>query len=183
MAQAGKHARRFVEWSSQLPADVDATYALMSSEAIAAPGRRFLAAALNYTLTQLDLIPDHEKAGTVDDAFVLRIAFGLAAEHAAQAGTRESSLIARMTNEEDEIRQFIGDELFAKLRRYVVDLTDKPVRNRTVEQIVNDAKLRETMKRELDQAMKKVKPAAAISDAEAAEIEVSVKSYLSMKLK
>jgi uncharacterized membrane protein YkvA (DUF1232 family) len=183
MAQAGKHARRFVEWTTQLPADIDATFALLNSEAIAVPGRRFLAAALNYNLTQLDLIPDHEKAGTIDDAFVLRMAYGLAAEHASKAGTRESSLIARMTNEEDEIRQFLGDEIFAKLRRYVVELTDKPVRNRTVEQLVTDAKVRDGMKRELDQAMKKVKPEVSLTDSEASELEVSVKSYLSMKLK
>jgi uncharacterized membrane protein YkvA (DUF1232 family) len=162
---------------------VDATFALLGSEAVATPGRRFLAGALNYCLTQLDLIPDHEKAGAVDDAFVVRVAFGLAAEHAGKAGTKESALIARMTNDEDEIRQFAGDALFAKLRRYVVELTEKPVRNRSVEQILTDDKVREALKRELEQTMKKIKPAAQLSDAEAEQLEVSVKSYLSMKLK
>jgi uncharacterized membrane protein YkvA (DUF1232 family) len=183
MAEPGKHARRFQEWTTQLPTDVEATYALLGTEAIAAPGRRFLAAALNYALTQMDLIPDHEAAGAVDDAFVVRVAYGLAAEHAGRAGTKESALIARMTNDEDEIRQFVGDAIFAKLRRYVVELADKPVRNRTVEQILSDVKVRESMKRELDQAMKKVKPAQALTDADAEKLEVSVKSYLSMKLK
>ena len=49
-----------------------------------------------------------------------------------------------MTNDEDEIRQFLGDALFAKLRRYVVELADKPVRGRTVEQILTDDKARAT---------------------------------------
>jgi uncharacterized membrane protein YkvA (DUF1232 family) len=182
MAQAGKHARRFQEWTTQLPADVDATFALLGSEAVATPGRRFLAGALNYCLTQLDLIPDHEKAGAVDDAFVVRVAFGLAAEHAGKAGTKESALIARMTNDEDEIRQFAGDALFAKLRRYVVELADKPVRGRTTDQILSDEKARADMRRELDQSTKKLKPAIAVNDAEAEAIEVSVKSYLKMKL-
>ncbi len=182
MDKAGRHARRFQEWTSELPNDVQATFDLMTNEAVASTGRRFLAAGLSYCLTQLDLIPDHEKAGAVDDAFVLRVAYGLAAEHAAKAGTRESSLIARMTNEEDEIRQFIGDALFAKLRRYVVELADKEVRGRTTDHILSDAKARADLKRELEQSMKKVRPPIATSDEEAEQIEVAVKSYLKMKL-
>jgi hypothetical protein len=183
MAKAGASARRFQEWTTQLPADVQATLDLCGSEAIAPPGRRFLAGALNYILTQLDLIPDHEKAGAVDDAFVIRVSYGLAAEHAGKASTKESAHIGRMTNEEDEIRAFLGDQQFAKLRRYVIDLADKPVRGRTADQIIAEEKLRGDVRRELEQATKKLKAVQALTEAEAEQIEVSVKSYLSMKLK
>lgn len=183
MAKAGASARRFQEWTTQLPADVQATLDLCGSEAIAPAGRRFLAGALNYILTQLDLIPDHNQAGAVDDAFVIRVSYGLAAEHAGKASTKESAHIGRMTNEEDEIREFLGDQLFAKLRRYVIEGTDKQVRNRSVEQILSDPKVRASMKGELEQATKKLKAVQALTDQEAEQVEVSVKSYLSMKLK
>jgi uncharacterized membrane protein YkvA (DUF1232 family) len=182
MGTQGQYARRFADWTHELPNDVPATFDLMSNEQVAPPGRRFLAGALSYILTQLDLIPDHEKAGAIDDAFVIRLAYGLAAEHASKVGTRESAVIAKMTNEEDEIRQFVGDMLFAKLRRYVVELADKTVRGRTTDQLLTDPKARADMKRELEQAMKKLKPAIAVDDAEAVAIETSVKSYLKMKL-
>jgi hypothetical protein len=183
MAKAGASARHFQDWTTQLPSDVMATLEMCGSEAIAPPGRRFLAGALNYILTQLDLIPDHEKAGAVDDVFVMRVSYGLAAEHSGKASTKESAQIGRMTNEEDEIRAFLGDQMFAKLRRYVVELADKPVRGRTVDVILSDAKVRGGMKGELEQAMKKLKPVQALTDEEADQIERSVKNYLSMKLK
>jgi uncharacterized membrane protein YkvA (DUF1232 family) len=183
MAKAGAAARRFQEWTTHLASDVQATLGMCGTQAVAPQGRRFLAGALNYILTQLDLIPDHEKAGAVDDAFVLRVSYGLAAEHAGKASTQESAQIGRMTNEEDEIREFLGDELFAKLRRYTIGLADKPHRGRTVEQILQDPKVRTTLKGELDQTLKKLKPVQALTDDEGAELEKTVKGYLSMKLK
>jgi uncharacterized membrane protein YkvA (DUF1232 family) len=182
MAQAGKQARRFAQWASELPADIEATYALLTNEAVATQGRRFLAGGLSYILTQLDIIPDHEKAGSVDDCFVLRVAYGLAAEHAAKVGTAESSRIAKMTNEEDDVRSFLGDALFAKLRRHVVELADKTVRGRTTDQILMDAKLRGDMKRELDQSVKKSRQLLIDNDQQAEALEVSIQSYFKMKL-
>jgi len=182
MAQAGRHARRFAEWASELPADIEFAFGLSGNEAIAAQGRRFLAGGLCYLLTQLDIIPDHEKAGSIDDAFVLRVAYGLCAEHASKVGTAESARIAKMTNEEDEVRQFLGDALFAKLRRHVVELADKTVRGRTTDQLISDARARADLKRELDQSIKKLRPPILDDDAQAEALEVSISSYFKMKL-
>ena len=176
-------AMKFVEWTSQLAADLDATFVLTGDERIAPQGRRFLAGALSYSLQQLDIIPDHEEAGSVDDAIVLRIAFGLAAEHAASASVDAASRFARMTNQEDEVRLFLGDALYAKLRRLVLDLADKPVRGRTSEEIIVPGRARDDMKRELDTQAKRIKKARVADDAAAQEaFEVSVKSWFSMKL-
>lgn len=182
MANASEWARRFEEWTTSLPADVQATWEMLTNDSVAPPGRRWLAAALSYTLTQLDLIPDHERAGSIDDAFVLRVAYGLAAEHAAKTSTKDAGTIARMTREEDQLRDFLGDELYAKLRRYVSDLADKEVRGRTVDHILADERARQDMKRELDVQCKKMKAAHAGSAAEDDAMVVSVKSYLKMKL-
>jgi uncharacterized membrane protein YkvA (DUF1232 family) len=182
MANASEWARRFEEWTTSLPADVQATWELLSNDSVAPPGRRWLAAALSYTLTQLDLIPDHERAGSIDDAFVIRIAFGLAAEHAAKTSTKDASIIARMTTQEDELREFLGDKLYAKLRRYVSDLADKEVRGRSTDHILADERARTDMKRELDVQCKKMKAAHAGTADENDALVVSVKSYLTMKL-
>jgi hypothetical protein len=183
MAEEGKYAQEWQSWASQLANDIDAVWLLMTHEGMAVPGRRFLAAALSYSLTQLDLIPDHERAGAVDDCFVMRIAAGLASEHGAGLPTQESSTLGRLANGEDEIRAFLGDALFARLRRYVIDLCDKPVRGRSVDQVITDERARQDLKRELEQTKRKLKEPMPLSVEESVAIETSVKSYLQMKLK
>jgi uncharacterized membrane protein YkvA (DUF1232 family) len=182
MANASEWAQRFEEWTTSLAEDVQATWEMLTNNSVAPPGRRFLAGALSYTLTQLDLIPDHERAGSIDDAFVLRIAYGLAAEHASKTSTADAARFGRMTHDEDELRKFLGDGIYAKLRRYVTDLTEKPVRGRTVDQILADERAQKDLKRELDVQCKKMKVAHAGSPEEAEALTVSVQSYLKMKL-
>lgn len=176
-------ASQFVDWTSQLASDLEATFALTGDDRIGAQGRKFLAGALSYSLQQLDIIPDHEAAGSVDDAIVLRVAYGLAAEHASRASVEDHARFARMTNDEEHIKQFLGDALFAKLRRLVLDLTDKQVRGRTADDIITAGKARDDLKRELDSQAKRIKKATVAEDEKAQEaFEVSVKSWFSMKL-
>ena len=182
MAKPSEWARRFEEWTTSLPEDAQATWEMLTNDSVAAPGRRFLAGALSYTLTQLDLIPDHDRNGSIDDAFVLRIAYGLAAEHAAKTSTADAARIARMTRDEDDLREFLGDAIYSKLRRYVSEFADKEVRGRTVDHILSDARARQDMKRELDVQCKKMKPSRSGTPDEDEALGVSVKSYLSMKL-
>jgi uncharacterized membrane protein YkvA (DUF1232 family) len=176
-------ARRFAEWTETLPADVWTVFALMENEKIAQPGRRLLVGSLSYILTTLDLIPDHERAGAVDDALVIRLACALASEHAADASVGDSAKLSRLANDEDEIKSALGEATFAKLRRYVVELADKTVRGRTAEHVISDAKVRAEMKRELEQAIRKLKPATVTDDKDGESLMLSVKSYLQMKLK
>jgi uncharacterized membrane protein YkvA (DUF1232 family) len=176
-------ARRFAEWTESLTSDVWTIFALMESEKIAQQGRRLLAGSLSYILTTLDLIPDHERAGAVDDAMVLRLACALATEHAAEASVGDSAKLGRLANDEDIIKTALGEPTFAKLRRYVVGLADKEVRGRTTEQLLTDARARSEMKRELEQALKKLKPATVSDEKDGEALLVSVKSYLQMKLK
>jgi hypothetical protein len=162
---------------------VELTWGIVTNGEVGAAGRRILASALSYLLTQLDLIPDHERAGAVDDAFVLRVAHGLAAEHTDKLGGEISQRIGRLTNEEDVLREFLDDEHFGRLRQYVIDLQEKPVRGRSVDQILADPRSQTDMKRDLDQTMKRLKPLICDDEKTAEQIEVAVRSYLSMKLK
>ncbi len=179
----GLAAKRFAEWTATLPEDVETTFKLTADEKIDVKGRELLAGALSYVLTQLDLIPDHEKAGAVDDAFVLRVAYGLAANFAGKAGVEAAGKFARMTQDEEQLQEFLGDETFGKLREFVARLHEKPVRGRTTQQILADARARQDLKRELDQQMKKTRPLLVDNEELAREIEVQIQSYLKMKLK
>jgi uncharacterized membrane protein YkvA (DUF1232 family) len=176
-------ARRFAQWTESLPSDVWTVFALMTNDKIAQPGRRLLAGSLSYILTQLDLIPDHERAGSIDDAFVVRLACALATEHAAEISTADSSKLAHLANDEDEIKGAFDEGTFAKLRRYVVELADKTVRGRTTEHVLSNESARNDMKRELEAALKKLKPAVVNNDEDGEALLRSVKSYLTMKLK
>jgi uncharacterized membrane protein YkvA (DUF1232 family) len=176
-------ARRFAEWTESLPSDVWTVYALVENDKIAQQGRRLLAGALSYILTTLDLIPDHERAGAIDDAMVIRLACALASEHAAEASVGDSAKLARLANDEDTIKSAFDEPTFAKLRRYVVSLADKPVRGRSNEQIISDPKARAELKRELEQAMKKLKVAQVNDDKDAEALMLTIKSYLQAKLK
>jgi uncharacterized membrane protein YkvA (DUF1232 family) len=180
--EKGRFAKRSTEFTGDLANDVQFTWRMMEDEKIKTQGRRFLAGAMNYILTQLDLIPDHEKAGAVDDAMVIRIAWGLAAEHAGDVSSRDAQDMARLCREEEEISDFVGQGLFAKLRRYVLELADKTVRGRTTDQIIADAKVRAEMKKEIDLSMKKLRAPIAMDATEQEELERSIMSYLKMKL-
>jgi uncharacterized membrane protein YkvA (DUF1232 family) len=182
MDKSGRHARRFSEWTEALPADARVVLDLMNNEKVAMQGRRMLTGALNYLLTQLDIIPDHEQAGAVDDAMVLRMACALASEHAADLKVDDATRIGRLANDEDTLKQFFGDALYAKFRRYVLDLADKEVRGRTTDRILGDARMRSDLAREVEQGVKKVKVAHVDDDAQAEALEVSVRSYFKMKL-
>jgi hypothetical protein len=87
-----------------------------------------------------------------------------------------------MTTQEDQLREFLGDGLYAKLRRHVSDLADKEVRGRTTDHILADERARADMKRELDIQCKKMKPSHADTPEAAEALTVSVTSYLKMKL-
>jgi uncharacterized membrane protein YkvA (DUF1232 family) len=176
-------ARRLTQWTESLPTDVWTVFDLVGNDQIGQQGRRILAGALSYILTTLDLIPDHERAGAIDDAIVLRLACALATEHAADANVGDSAKLGRLANDEDIVKELLDDATYAKLRRYVVSLAEKPVRGRTVEQILSDPKARADVKRELEQSLKKFKPAHVDNDQDADALLLAVKSYLQIKLK
>lgn len=181
--EKGQFARRSAEFTGQLPHDVQFTWRMMEdAKAMKPQGRRYLAAAMSYILTQLDLIPDHENAGAIDDAMVIRIAWGLASEHAADLSSRDQQDIARLCREEEDIQQFVGAAMFDKLKRYVVELAEKTVRGRSTDHILSDEKVRKDMKKEIDVVMKKLKAPVAMDDDQADALERQIQSYLKMKL-
>jgi uncharacterized membrane protein YkvA (DUF1232 family) len=174
-----RFVRAFADWTSTLPADIDATFALLTHDGIGAPGRRSLAAGLSYLLTQFDLIPDHERIGTVDDAMVLRVAYSLAAEHAKAGGAEET---AKLAKDDPTIREFLGDGLYKKLRDYVAGLADKAIRARTADQILASEDARKDLRRELDESKKQLPAPLQVDEAKVSDTAVGVLGYLKTRL-
>lgn len=171
------------DWNDNFAADLRSTLELVPNEAIAVPGRRFLATALSYCVSQFDLIPDHEVFGFVDDAMALRICYGLASEHAGELDVADSARFARLSNQEEQVKELIGEELHARFRRYLIKLSDTPVRGRSSDNVIGEKRVRDELKRELETSIKKLQPLnPPPTEQQADEIRAQVVAYLKSKL-
>lgn len=92
-----------------------------------------LVGALNYLFKSVELIQDGiEDLGYLDDCFVLRVC----AASAVSGVTVRTELLERLSAEADVIRDFLGDEDYARLRRYVEGTRKLEVRGRAPADVV-----------------------------------------------
>lgn len=183
MSGAIDFVKLLAEWNDHFAADLRSTFDLSGSEGIAPAGRRCLATALSYCVSQFDLIPDHEVFGFVDDAMALRICYGLASEHAGDLDVADSAKFARLGNEEETVKVLLGDELHARFRRYLIKLADTPVRGRSSDSILTDKRVRDELKRELETSIKRVRPLnPPPTEKQADEMRAAIIMYLKSKL-
>ena len=123
----------FPNWLRTLGDDARALATLVESSATPASVRRGSAAALNYLLRSLDLIPDGiEDLGFIDDAFVFRVAAVSADAEGAEP------VLSRLAAEAATIREFLEGD-YECLENYVAALGSAPSRGRTVDDILADA--------------------------------------------
>jgi uncharacterized membrane protein YkvA (DUF1232 family) len=182
-----KDAQSFVEtvkeWVGTLREDATTCKAVVAADDVSPAARRFAAAALNYLVTRLDLVPDHEPAiGAVDDAMAIRVALRYASDHGLDEGLDADVMVdaMRLANEADQIKGWLDADLDARFRKFVERQSELAVRGRTPEHIVKDAVARQRLFGEVDAELLRI-PAAAFSDADAALRQF--KSYLQTKLK
>lgn len=177
---AGQHAA-MKRWVDSFATDVEIVQRYVGDPKAPKAARRLAAAALNYLVTRLDLIPDWEPTcGIVDDAMALRVALAAAAEK--DLGDVEAALLAgvgRLANEADEVEDFLGPQLFPRFRRHVEALADRPVRGRTADAIVADEEARTRLYAEIRDEIQRLPPAFG-SNPDA--IARTVRSYVSAKL-
>jgi uncharacterized membrane protein YkvA (DUF1232 family) len=180
--KAEKFLETAQEWVASLRADVTTCKAVLSTEAVHRDARRFAAAALNYVVTRLDLVPDHEPTiGMLDDAMVLRACLSLAASNHLDEGLEPSVMVEalRLANEADRFGELLDDEMIARFRKHCERLATQEVRSRTPEHIVGNPDLREQLFREVDAELLRM-PAAAFTDAVA--LRRQFLSYVKAKL-
>jgi len=127
----------FPEWLRTLAADADDISKLLTAPGASVGARRYVAAALNYLFKSLDLIPDGiEDLGFLDDAFVLRVAASLALDDSPSLRA-DAPVLTRLASDKALVAELLGKD-YARLERYVRDLTRGAARGRTVDEILDD---------------------------------------------
>lgn len=170
------------EWVETIREDIEAIKAVVDSDGADSDARLYAAAALNYLVTRMDLVPDHQDAvGIMDDVMVIRICADLASQYGVGSDLDAGDLAAfgRLTNEVDEIEAVVGADLYAKLRTFCGRLKTQVVRNRTPEQVVSDERARSALYKEVDDDLSRLPP-ASFEDPDT--ITARFKSYLHHKL-
>ena len=132
----------FPQWIRSLAEDATALAQLLSTDSLPQDARRFVAGGLNYVFKSLDLIPDGlEGLGFLDDAFVLRVAAGLALGVAKAKDADMRGVLTKLSSDTGLIEELLGKD-HERLVRYVRDLTKGAARGRSVSDIVDDASVR-----------------------------------------
>ena len=168
-------------WADTFHQDVDALEKLVEAEGADPAARKHAAAALNYLVTRMDLIPDwNEGIGALDDVMILRLCTLLAAQHPHGDLPHEVEItLGRLGNEGERLTQLLGAELAGKLKAYAAKLVDTAVRGRTPAQIVEDAAARKGLWADVDDELKRSVP-VVVTDPEDAELRLV--AYLNHKL-
>ena len=176
-----KHIETFKEWAETFRADVAALKALVESEKADIEARKLAAAALSYLVTRMDLIPDwNEGIGVMDDIFVVRVCAQMASTLGLGDLPHDAEVaIGRMANEAEKISDFLGAELYGKLRQHCARLEDTQVRGRLPKQIVDEGAARLALYNEVEEELKRSVP-VVVADPDDAELRL--KSYLKQKL-
>jgi uncharacterized membrane protein YkvA (DUF1232 family) len=178
------HISQLLDWARTWRDDVEVLKQVVSADKANKAVRRYAAAALNYVLSKMDLIPDWEPTlGILDDVMVMRIC----AAHGSKAAGDDDGLddklslhVARLANQEERIADVLGPLLHGKLRAYTDTVLLQAVRQRTPDSVVADPALRARLFAEVDEVMRGLPPLAA---ADPAEVERKLKTYLQAKLK
>jgi uncharacterized membrane protein YkvA (DUF1232 family) len=178
-----EHFDAFKEWVRTLREDVNTLKRCVENAKASSGGRRHAAAALNYLVTRMDLVPDWEESiGTLDDAMVLRVLVRLGMQDGIDDGLDASTLVAigRLENEAQRVEDFLEEEeLYDKFRKYCAQLTRESVRGRSPHDIVEDAKVRDALFREVDEELER-QSTPKFGDAD--KLAVKFRAYLRHKL-
>lgn len=134
-----QYLETFPTWLRSLGEDAEQLASLLEQPALAATAREYIAGGVNYLFKSLDLIPDGiDDIGYLDDAFVLRVAAELSqAEDVGDLDAEGMKLLARLTNEADLVREFLGKD-YGRLEAYVKGLRKGAARGRAVSDILTD---------------------------------------------
>jgi uncharacterized membrane protein YkvA (DUF1232 family) len=129
----------FPNWLRTLDEDVQTLLDVLKNPAAGAEARKSLAGGVNYLFKSLDLIPDGiDDIGYLDDAFVMRLAAKNAID--ADMGNVGDAItrLGRLANDSEFIKEFLENDLYNRLEKYVRDLRKGAARGRTVDEIIEN---------------------------------------------
>jgi len=179
MPETMKHFR---EWTSTLREDVETLKKVIDADSADRDARRYAAAALNYLLTRMDLVPDWEESiGILDDVLVIRALADLCAQKGVDGvGADVQVELGRLANEAERGREWLGPELWAKFAKHAAAMVDQSVRGRSPSILVDDPDARKAAYREVEEHIKKM-PGHGFADAD--DVAIRFKAYIQHKLK
>ena len=182
MADLAAQMERMKGWIDSFATDVGALQALLADERAATEARLHAAGGLNYLLMRMDLIPDWEETcGILDDAMILRVSMFLALEMDLGGLSAENlRIIGKLANEAELVHEFLGDDVYARLKKYTEELAHTVVRGRHPRVLVDDPRERRHLFDEVKDDLKRLPPAPMSDPARVARV---VRNYLSQKLK
>jgi uncharacterized membrane protein YkvA (DUF1232 family) len=179
---AANHMERMKQWIDTFADDVATLQKIVTNEKVPREARVMAAGALGYLVTRMDLIPDWEETcGIIDDAMIMRVAIALASEK--DIGDIDGDTmreVGRLANEAEVVHEFLGEDLYPRIKKYTQDLTHTVTRGRLPETVVDDAKARRDLWAEIKDELKALPP-APMTDPDA--VARTVRNYLSQKLK
>jgi uncharacterized membrane protein YkvA (DUF1232 family) len=177
-----KAIETFKSWAESINQDVEAVKKLVECEDAHLDARKLGAAALNYLVTRMDLIPDwNEGIGALDDVMILRVCVLLAQGHRLGEIPADAEMtLARLGNEAEQLKTLLGFAIADKLKAYCSKLVDNAVRGRTPAQIVSEPDVRKALYGDVDEELKRSLPVVVKDPADA---ELKLKAYLGHKLK
>ncbi len=128
----------FPSWLRSLGEDIETVLAVAGTEGLGEDVRGQLVATINYLFKSLDLIPDGiDDIGYLDDAFVIRIgASAITGDDLSAAGDDHTAAIEALAGQVDLIKEFLGDDDYARLIEYTKGLTDGVARGRSVNDVI-----------------------------------------------
>ena len=179
MAEAISHLK---DWAVGWRDDVEILKRVVSAEKADREVRKHAAAALNYLVSRMDLIPDWEPViGILDDVMVLRVCAASAASGSDEGLEDKVSLdLNRLANQAERLDEILGKGLATRLRAHCDAMVDQTVRGRSVHQVLTDKAARAQLFADVEDALKKA-PAVKITDAD--ETLKRLTQYLGAKLK
>ena len=182
MPEEARYAPELLRWIEAFPREIEVVREAILDKHPPPVAKRLLIGVLTYRVRQMDLIPDYmNPVGLVDDCLVLRIAAELFLKYNAD-GLPTSTLqkVARLANDAEISKAFLGDALFEAMERYVAALPDTPFRDLTPEQILADERVRGRLFTEVNDSLKSWKVPSEVEDP--GRMERDVVNFLKDKL-
>jgi len=181
MPEEARYAPELLRWIEAFPREMEVVREAILDKHPPPVAKRLMVGVLTYRVRAMDLIPDYmNPVGLVDDCVILRIAAELFLKYNID-GLPTSTLqkIARLANDSETVKQYMGDALFEALERYVAALPDQPFRDLTPDQILADERVRGRLFIEVTDSLKSWKT-PEVTDAP--RMERDVVNYLKDKL-
>jgi uncharacterized membrane protein YkvA (DUF1232 family) len=130
----------FPGWLNALGDDILTLLQAAEVRSVPETARLALIGGMNYVFKSLDLVPDGiDEIGYLDDAFVVRVAAGIAAQEKLEALPGEALVaLEKLARDVDTIKEFLGPQLHKRFDVYVQRLARGAARGRAVADIASN---------------------------------------------